>query len=276
MGFLVNSDAIILDLRQNGGGNPDGVQLICSYFFGVKPVHLNDLFSRPENKTEEFWTLEKVDGKRMPDVDLYVLTSKYTFSGGEEFAYNLKNLKRATIVGDVTGGGAHPGVTMRLNDNFIIFVPNGRAINPVTKTNWEGIGVQPDVKVQQEKALETAHVLALEKIAKRKKESSAKKEIEWLIETLKSSLNPVRVEENALQRYAGSYSDRLVTFENGKLYYQRKDRQKYELIPMSEDLFRLKDLEVFRIKFEKDKSGIVTGLTGMYSDGRSDRSLRSN
>ena len=124
--------------------------------------------------------------------------------------------------------------------------------------------------------IELEDILALEKIAKRKKESSAKKEIEWLIETLKSSLNPVNVEDNALQKYAGNYSDRLVTFENGKLYYQRKDRQKYELIPMSEDLFRLKDLEVFRIKFEKDKSGMVTGLTGLYSDGHSDKSIRTN
>ncbi len=108
MGFLANTDAIIFDMRLNGGGDPAGVQLICSYLFGDTPVHLNDLYFRPTDEAEEFWTLRKIDGKRMPNIPVYVLTSKYTFSGAEEFTYNLKNLKRATIVGETTGGGAHP------------------------------------------------------------------------------------------------------------------------------------------------------------------------
>lgn len=163
MNFLSNTDALILDLRQNGGGEPAMVALLCSYLFGEEPVHLNDLYFRPTDKTEEFWTLKSVPGKRYVGKDVYVLTSNRTFSGAEECAYNLKNLKRATIVGETTGGGAHPGGTERINDHFAVFVPSGRAINPITKTNWEGTGVAPDVSVPAGEALLVAHTAALKK-----------------------------------------------------------------------------------------------------------------
>jgi hypothetical protein len=149
MNFVNNTDALIFDLRQNGGGDPGMVALICSYLFGEKPVHLNTFYNRKKDSTEEFWTKASVAGKRYGDKDIYVLTSNKTFSAAEEFSYNLKNLKRATIVGETTGGGAHPGSMFRINDHFSAFVPSGRAINPITKTNWEGMGVEPDVKVRK-------------------------------------------------------------------------------------------------------------------------------
>jgi C-terminal processing protease CtpA/Prc len=276
MEFISNTNAVIIDMRYNGGGDPDGVRLICSYFFGDKSVHLNDLYYRPEDKTYEFWTLKKVDGKKMPDKDLYILTSSYTFSGAEEFTYNMKNLKRATIVGEVTGGGAHPGGTVRVDDNFVIFVPTGRAINPITKTNWEGTGVTPDVQVTQDKALETAQIMALEKISAKLEDPQQKNQITWQIEGLKAQMNPYMVDENTLKSFAGTYEDRTVTFENGKLYYQRTGRPKYELIPMAENIFRIKDLPYFRAKFSKDAEGKVTEFIGLYDDGHSDKSIRTN
>jgi len=94
---------------------------------------------------------------------VYVLTSKRTFSGAEEFTYNLKNLKRATIVGETTGGGAHPGGGFRINEHFGMFVPTGRAISPITKTNWEGTGVSPDISVPADQALHVARIMALKK-----------------------------------------------------------------------------------------------------------------
>ncbi|HKO99874.1 MAG TPA: S41 family peptidase [Pyrinomonadaceae bacterium] len=163
MNFLSGTDALIIDLRGNGGGNPRMVALICSYFFGSEPVHLNDLYWREGNRTDEFWTRKEVAGKRYLDRDVYVLTSKRTFSGAEEFAYNLKNLKRATIVGETTGGGAHPGGMHRVHEHFGVFVPTGRAINPITKTNWEGTGVSPDVDVPASQALIVARLMALKK-----------------------------------------------------------------------------------------------------------------
>jgi hypothetical protein len=163
MNFVNNTDALIIDMRRNGGGNPAMVALVCSYLFGPDPVHLNDLYWREGNRTEEFWTRKEVSGRRYLNKDVYVLTSKRTFSGAEEFTYNLKNLKRATIIGETTGGGAHPGGSFRISEHFGMFVPTGRAISPITKTNWEGTGVTPDIMVPADQALLTARLLALKK-----------------------------------------------------------------------------------------------------------------
>jgi hypothetical protein len=163
MNFVNGTDALIIDMRNNGGGNPAMVAFVCSYLFGPEPVHLNDLYWREGNRTDEFWTRKEVPGKRYLNKDVYVLTSKRTFSGAEEFTYNLKNLKRATIVGETTGGGAHPGGGFRINEHFGMFVPTGRAISPITKTNWEGTGVTPDIDVPADQALVVARLMALKK-----------------------------------------------------------------------------------------------------------------
>jgi hypothetical protein len=166
MNFLGNVDAIIFDLRENGGGDPKMVALVSSYLFS-KPTHLNDLWTRKTDTTEQYWTLPYVPGKRLEGKPAFVLTSNGTFSGAEEFTYNLKNLKRATIVGETTGGGAHPVSGHRIDNHFMIGVPFARAINPISKTNWEGTGVEPDVKVPATDALATAQKLAMEKLGPR-------------------------------------------------------------------------------------------------------------
>jgi hypothetical protein len=163
MKFLSNTDALVIDLRENGGGSPEMVALICSYFFAER-THLNDLYYRREDKTEQYWTNPKVSGKKFLDKDIYVLTSSRTFSAAEEFSYNLQTQKRATIVGETTGGGAHPGEFVKLGEHFGMFLPSGRAINAVTKTNWEGIGVKPDVACNRDEALKRAHILAAKKL----------------------------------------------------------------------------------------------------------------
>jgi C-terminal processing protease CtpA/Prc len=165
MNFLANTDALIIDLRMNGGGDPAMVALLCSYLFAPgEEVHLNDLYWRPRNETHQWWTLPYVPGRRYANKPVYVLTSHRTFSAAEEFTYNLKNLKRATIVGETTGGGAHPGGAERLSEHFMVFLPSGRAINPISKTNWEGTGVTPDVAVPAADALKTATLAAVRKI----------------------------------------------------------------------------------------------------------------
>jgi len=165
MNFLANVDALVIDLRDNGGGDPRMVAYLCSYLFSHR-THLNDLWTRKTNTTQEFWTLDSVPGKRLADsTPVYLLTSSLTFSGAEEFSYNLKNLKRATVVGETTGGGAHPVSGHRVDDHFMIGVPFAKAVNPITKTNWEGVGVEPDVKVPAADALATALKLAEQRAA---------------------------------------------------------------------------------------------------------------
>ena len=164
MNFLANVDAIIFDLRENGGGDPKMIAFLSTYLFS-EPTHLNDIWERKDDSTHQYWTLPYVSGKRLDGKPAYVLTSKHTFSGAEEFSYNLKNLKRATLIGETTGGGAHPVSGHRIDAHFMIGVPFARAINPISKTNWEGTGVEPDVKIPAADALATAQKLAAEKLS---------------------------------------------------------------------------------------------------------------
>jgi len=165
MNFLAHADAIIFDLRENGGGHPEMVALISSYLFD-QPTHLTDIYTRKEDSTTQYWTLPFVPGARLPDKPAFVLTSKNTFSAAEDFSYNLKCLKRATIIGETTGGGAHPVTEESIDDHFVIIVPHARSINPISKTNWEGTGVEPDVPAKASEALDVAIKLATGRIQK--------------------------------------------------------------------------------------------------------------
>ncbi|AKT41258.1 S41 family peptidase [Chondromyces crocatus] len=163
MELLADTDALIIDVRHNPGGDPDLVATLCSYFF-PEPVHLNDIYDRPKNATRQYWTSAAIPGRRYLDRPIYVLISRRTFSGAEEFAYDLQQLKRATLVGETTGGGANPGEVLRLSEHLAAFIPTGRAINPVSRTNWERIGVKPDLAVPADDALRLAQIEALQKV----------------------------------------------------------------------------------------------------------------
>lgn len=166
MGVVADTDALIVDLRNNGGGDPYAVSWMTSYLFD-KRTHLNDMYWRSGDRTEAFWTEAEVPGTKFGGTKkIYVLTSKDTFSGAEEFSYNLQQLRRGVIVGETTGGGAHPGQSYSIHPHLSVFIPGGRAINPVSKTNWEGTGVVPDVKVKAADALRTAQRLALTELLK--------------------------------------------------------------------------------------------------------------
>jgi hypothetical protein len=152
---LADSDALIIDLRDNNGGHSGMVTLIASYLF-AEPTHLNDAYDRSENSTREFWTSPEVPGKKFIGQPVFLLTSKATFSAAEDFSYALKNLNRATLIGETTGGGAHPIKPLRIDDHFSIIVPFARSISPITKTDWEGTGVQPNIRVPASDALREA------------------------------------------------------------------------------------------------------------------------
>lgn len=201
MKLLSGADAIIVDMRKNGGGSPDMVQYLCSYFFDKK-VHLNSLYFRQGDRTIDFWTLDEVGGTQMPDVPLFVLTSEKTFSGAEEFSYNMQTQKRATLVGQTTGGGANPGGTRPINEKLTVFIPMGKAINPITKTNWEGVGVVPEVMTSPEETMDKAYELAkaaAEEYRTRNHEEQEAMGLE-LIKQLKG-LDPENASDVVLQKF---------------------------------------------------------------------------
>ena len=162
MELVIGTYALILDLRRNGGGSPEGVTFWCSYLFPEEdPAHLNDIFHADTGETRQFWALPYVPGSRYLDRPVYVLTSSRTFSGGEEFCYNLQALGRAELIGETTGGGAHPTRGFPVSGAVHIGIPFARAVNPVTGTNWEGTGVTPDVAVPEAEAYDVAYAKAL-------------------------------------------------------------------------------------------------------------------
>jgi hypothetical protein len=264
LNFLAYCDAVIVDLRQNGGGDPSQIQLMSSYFFS-EPTHLNDLYYRAADTTENYWTLPFVPGPRMVGADLYILTSRTTFSGAEEFSYNMKNLKRATLIGETTGGGAHPTDAMIVQTEYVLRVPVGRAINPYSKTNWEGTGVAPDVQVPAAEAFDRAYAMALDKLRGKTSDPQRKREYEWVLVDLAAKAKPVHLDENILKRFAGEYGERKVIFENGALFYQRTG-PKLRLTPLTETLFAVEGLDYFRAEFTV-KDGSVVALVGVYDNG---------
>jgi len=162
MTYVNHADAIIFDLRDNRGGDPAMVQFLAAYLFD----HPEYWYNPRENTTERSWTLSPVPGNDLADKPVYVLTSPATFSGAEQFCYDLKMLKRATLIGETTGGGAHAGVWHRIDDHFGIGIPETKAINPYSTGDWAEVGVEPDVKVNPADAYETALKLARNKLKK--------------------------------------------------------------------------------------------------------------
>lgn len=185
MAFLTNTSALIIDLRDNDGGDPAMVALLSTYFFNEEPIELSGLYSRATDSIRRTFTLPYVPGKRYLDKEVYILTNKGTYSAGEAFAYDMKNLKRATLIGETTAGGANPRTGYPIDRNFMVFVPTARAVSPITKTNWEGTGVQPDIVVATDQALKTAHTLILKKLIEKNTEPSLTEELNRTLRSLK-------------------------------------------------------------------------------------------
>jgi Peptidase family S41/N-terminal domain of Peptidase_S41 in eukaryotic IRBP len=161
MELIAGTYALIIDLRRNRGGSPDGVVFWCSYLFPGAGTHLNGIFHAESGETRQFWSLAYVPGQRYLDRPVYLLTSSETFSGGEDFCYTLQAQGRAELIGETTGGGAHPTRTVPISSTMAISVPFARSVNPVTGTNWEGTGVVPDIAVLAAEAYDVAYGKAL-------------------------------------------------------------------------------------------------------------------
>jgi hypothetical protein len=161
MELVAGTYALIIDLRRNGGGSPDGVALWCSYLLPEKPERLNDIFRADTGESRQFWSYPYLPGGRYLGRPVYVLTSSRTFSGGEDFCYTLQALGRAEVIGETTGGGAHPTRPFPISAAVHIGIPFARSVSPVTGSNWQGTGVIPDTAVPADQAYDVAYARAL-------------------------------------------------------------------------------------------------------------------
>jgi hypothetical protein len=235
--FLERTDAIIIDLRRNGGGSGEMSHFIFSHFLGAEPVNTITVKRRAPAAPVTRQSLATVPGPRRTDVPLYLLTSQNTASAAEEFSFVLKNQKRVTTVGSRTAGAGHMVNQLQSGHGFAVGISITRVSDPVTGKEWEGTGVLPDIDVAPERALIEAHTAALRKVVAASPDSAR---LNRLLVTLDAKRKPVPVDGTALARLAGTYEGRQVDFSNGKLTYARRTGgMGEELTPLGGNRFAL-------------------------------------
>jgi hypothetical protein len=267
--LISNCSAVIFDLRDNFGGRDEMAKLLLGPFFKSPEHILTDKYRGRADR--ELWTPEPAFEGALADVPLYVLISGHTVSGGEMFAFVLKNRKRAVLVGETTRGAAHkthlfPIKAYGLN----VAIPVGTTVDPLTGTDWEGEGVEPDIPVPSGKALDTAYLHALEQILKTDPDRWKRVEIEWAKQDVDARLNPVILTPKDLETYTGQYGERRITSKGKTLVYLNEGGDPLQIKPMSKDLFKFEDQGMFyvRLEFRRDESGKVDTLVLLYDTGQ--------
>jgi ketosteroid isomerase-like protein len=239
MAFLAQTDAMIIDVRYAPGGDSRMVDLVASYFF-EKPLPTLATYFRPRNETTQRTLLESVPGRRRPNLPVYVLTSRDTGSAAEDFAFLMRQMGRATLVGDRTAGAGHANAIVGIGGGYSVSVSIGRTFDPKTNEGWEGTGVQPHVRAAPADALDTAHRLALSTLIDLAKDQTIRRELSWTREALDARRTPIAVDATILQAYAGHYGVRWIVFEHGRLWYKRSaDAERLPLLPLSATDFAL-------------------------------------
>jgi retinol-binding protein 3 len=268
MNFLAYCDALIIDLRYNGGGHAAMSQLLLSYLF-AKPVHYLTDYSRRNNKSTEWRTLPEVSGSRMPDVLVYVLTSnRFTFSAAEEFAFVIQNQKRGMIIGERTTGGGHKIDKFYLREYAIEFrIPTVRVADPVSNENWEVTGVEPDIQCKSSEAFDQAYAHALEELSDRTS-GDQQDELEWLFEYQQALNEPMQMDSLALQSYTGTFGPVTVAIDNNQLKIKLDTDDKFKPIHALSNLqFIIEGDEKSRLEFEFNNDDKAVSLSGIRMDG---------
>jgi hypothetical protein len=264
MGFFRNCDALIIDLRDNGGGGSQMVGYIAGFFFQERTL-AGTTYNRLTDVTAEEFIVPQPQEKQLPRMELYILTSRSTISAAEALAYNLKYLRGAKVVGEVSAGAANPGRVTRLNNLFTAFIPNRYGKNVVTGTNWEGTGVPVDVACPAGDALRVARIEALKKLRQKAADPSRRRRFDGYITFLEKVGSEKGLPERVLRQYAGEYQGgRTVTLMGGKLYYSRVAEAGGELHAISPDLFMLSDGDV-TVTFKRDGRDRVAGMEYQWS-----------
>jgi len=269
MNFMANCDAVIIDLRYNGGGEDQTVTFLLSYFLDSSESTLtfSTSYTRFNNSYYQSSTWPYVPGKTLYHMPLYLLTSKSSFSGAEAFAFHLKNQKRAILIGETTRGGANPVEIQEIFGKYVIYVPSTKSVSSLAASDWEGVGVKPDIEAEAANALTVAHLEAIKVLAAKAGDEKEKFMYQWTSDGIKARARHFSVDPSILQSYIGAYSDRIIGFYSNELYFQRGERARMKMIPMSENMFMIENLENLRLRFVKEKDGTIS-LESLYDDGR--------
>jgi hypothetical protein len=236
--FLEHTDAIIFDVRRNGGGAGNMSDLLFSHFLPATPVPTVNVKSRIPEMNRQQTSLADVPGPRRPDVPLWVLTSRGTGSAAEAFSFVLQNLGRATIVGERTGGAGHMVQMLPLVDGFVAGLSITRVSDPRTGREWEGVGVQPDIAVAPEQALAVAHAAALRKLIAAADDPLRKQALAMTLEWVEARANPVTSDVARLAACVGAYEgEREIRLVDGHLEYVRAHRMGVALVPLGSGRF---------------------------------------
>ena len=263
--FLANTSAIIVDLRENQGGSPEMVSQIESYFFKEK-THMNDLINRSAKDTTIFYAdPAKADGLTL-EMPIYVITSHKTFSAAEDLSYGMQQAKRATIVGEITGGGAHPQMPFSIGQGFVSSIPFARSYNSITKTDWEGTGVIPDVRADAGKALLKAQELIFTEQLQKAKSEQEKHKSEYYLRSLIPTKETKNIPLNLLNQFTGHYPDVTIYIDKNKLFSKNNHNRKVsELKHIANNLFVLE--ENAQIEYIKDISGRYSSIKIYLNNG---------
>ena len=241
MNLLAHTDGLIFDLRDNGGGCPTMVQFLASYLFD-EPKHLCTTLHLGGGRIEQHWTFPHVAGPRLSHVPVYVLTSRSTFSAAEDFAYNLQQLGRVTVVGEASRGGAHPVDLFRFKDlSCQLLSPIARSENPITKSNWEGTGVIPDIDASADEALDVALVRLFEQLKDSAEDREKRRQWDWGLARVQARREPAIVNADGWDALAGSYGTVRIERTTQGLTLSWDGRRTYLLTPMADGLFEFND-----------------------------------
>jgi hypothetical protein len=263
--FMGDGDAVIIDLRQNGGGSGAAVQALVSYFLPPDHRVLMTFHQGANGAAQSTHVIDALQGPRLVGKPLYVLTSGNTGSAAEEFAYHVRQFKLGTLVGGKTAGAANNDTLYPVGRGFVLSVSTGRPVHPVSHTNWQGVGVAVDVDVPDATALDEAHSLAIDRLAARPGADAA--QYAWIKAGLAGSLHPPRIDAQALGEFTGRFGVRTITIANGTLIYQRDNRPSTALTPLAADLFAFANTRDERLRFTRT-SGKITGFEILTIDGQ--------
>ncbi|OGU54092.1 MAG: hypothetical protein A2V66_07440 [Ignavibacteria bacterium RBG_13_36_8] len=270
MNFFSDCNALIIDLRNNGGGRDEMVTYLASYFLDSdEAVILNITYSTVDDSYWSSMTSTYVPGKKLSDIPLYILTSNSTASAAEGFSNIMKHLnENATLIGEKTSGAENPVNYIVVDKEFVLRIPSWRKIYSKISSGWEAEGITPDIEVESAKALLTAHIYALEKLIENTSDQNKIKHLKWSFDGVKAEQSPAAVSEDILRQYVGKYGNRDIYYEGSNLLYQYKGKTKRKMLAISSDYFVVEDYDWFRVKFNIE-NGIVKGFEEVYSDGGS-------